>query len=70
MFVFLYPVYLSELDTNEEEEDAGEEGSVTSIQRQFTGLSSMDEICCSLGISNQHLENQVEGDPSVLVIWK
>jgi hypothetical protein len=41
-----------------------------SLHRSFTGLQSVDEICCAHGLSNQQFEDQVERDPDVVLIWK
>jgi hypothetical protein len=40
------------------------------LHRSFTGLQSVDEICCAHGLSNQQFEDQVEKDPNVVLIWK
>lgn len=36
----------------------------------FSGRHSYDEICSKTGLSHQDLEERIETDPSVLVIWK
>ncbi|KAJ9586196.1 hypothetical protein L9F63_020154 [Diploptera punctata] len=60
--IYKYPVYLT---------SGQAKGSVKDpMYRSFTGLHSLDEICCTYGISNQQLEEQVEKDPSVILIWK
>jgi hypothetical protein len=41
-----------------------------SLHRSFTGLQSVDEICCAHGLSNQQFEDQVEREPNVVLIWK
>lgn len=41
-----------------------------SLHRSFTGLQSVDEICCAHGLSSQQFEDQVERDPDVILIWK
>ncbi|PSN44385.1 Nitrogen permease regulator 2-like protein [Blattella germanica] len=59
--VYKYPVHM--------ERNCG--GSAKdSLYRSFTGLHSLDEICCTHGMSNQQLEEQMERDPSVIVLWK
>ncbi|XP_021927171.1 GATOR complex protein NPRL2 [Zootermopsis nevadensis] len=42
----------------------------TPLQREFSGLASSDEICCSTGLSSQQLDEEIEYDPGVTVIWK
>jgi hypothetical protein len=56
-----YPVHLSE-DNKGTAKD--------SLHRSFTGLQSVDEICCAHGLSNQQFEDQVEREPNVVLIWK
>ncbi|XP_046985009.1 GATOR complex protein NPRL2 isoform X1 [Schistocerca americana] len=56
-----YPVYIK--STNHCQ-------PVTSLQHSFTGLLSYDEVCCTRGYSPKTLEEKVESDPSVVVIWK
>jgi hypothetical protein len=41
-----------------------------SLHPSFTGLQSVDEICCAHGLSIQQFEDQVERDPNVVLIWK
>jgi hypothetical protein len=41
-----------------------------SLHRSFSGLQSVDEICCAHGLSNQQFEDQVERDQNVILIWK
>jgi hypothetical protein len=43
---------------------------MTPLERAFTGLASSDEICCTTGLSSQQLEEEIECDPGVTVIWK
>ncbi|XP_069684143.1 GATOR1 complex protein NPRL2-like [Periplaneta americana] len=59
--IYKYPVLLSG-DTVANAKDP--------LHRCFTGLQSVDEICCAHGMSNQQLEDQVERDPNVVLIWK
>ncbi|KAL3272446.1 hypothetical protein HHI36_013926 [Cryptolaemus montrouzieri] len=50
-----YPVYLGEhLD----------------LQKSLSGASSLDEICCSTNINTQRLEDQLERDNNVILLWK
>lgn len=41
-----------------------------SIYRYFTGTYSLDEICCSTGQSAAQIEDIVERDPNVVMLWK
>ncbi|XP_033608082.1 GATOR complex protein NPRL2 [Cryptotermes secundus] len=59
--IYKYPVHLSE-DSKGIAKD--------SLHHSFTGLQSVDEICCAHGLSNQQFEDQVERDPDVVLIWK
>lgn len=40
------------------------------LQESFTGLFSFDEICCNTGLIYTQLDEIVESDPDVIVIWK
>uniref|UniRef100_A0A1B6CWT5 Nitrogen permease regulator 2-like protein n=2 Tax=Clastoptera arizonana TaxID=38151 RepID=A0A1B6CWT5_9HEMI len=55
-----YPVLIS---------DCGN-GPASSIYQYYTGLHSCDEICCSTAMSTHQVEEQVERDPNVMLIWK
>lgn len=50
-----YPVYVGD---NEE------------LQVSLSGNSSLDEICCSIGVNTQQLEDQFDRDSNVVVLWK
>ncbi|XP_066998360.1 GATOR1 complex protein NPRL2 [Anabrus simplex] len=56
-----YPVFI---------ESNGNSDPPSPILRCFNGASSYDEICCSFGLSAQELDELVECDPTVTVIWK
>lgn len=58
--LFQYPVLMSE----------SVNGSTSSIHQYCTGLNSFDEICCSSGMSTRQVDDQVERDPNVILIWK
>jgi hypothetical protein len=58
---FQYPVFV---------EGNGHLSPMTPPQRDFSGLASLDEICCATGLSSQQLEEEIECDPRVTVIWK
>ncbi|XP_064605500.1 GATOR1 complex protein NPRL2-like isoform X1 [Liolophura sinensis] len=34
------------------------------------GCHNYDEICCKTGLSAQELDEKLEGDPSIVIIWK
>ncbi|XP_018330250.1 GATOR complex protein NPRL2 isoform X2 [Agrilus planipennis] len=53
--VHKYPVYL---------------GESLELQKSMSGVSSMDEVCCFAGITAQQLEDQVERDHNVVLLWK
>lgn len=59
--VHKYPVFV---------EGNGHLSPMTPPQRDFSGLASLDEICCATGLSSQQLEEEIECDPRVTVIWK
>ncbi|XP_059489456.1 GATOR complex protein NPRL2 [Neocloeon triangulifer] len=42
----------------------------TPLHQQFNGLHSFDEICCTTGLSASQLDQIVDSDPSVFLIWK
>ncbi|GLH15915.1 GATOR complex protein NPRL2, partial [Gryllus bimaculatus] len=56
-----YPVFI---------EVPGHPSPVSALQRNFNGILSYDEICCKYGMSAQELDEEVECDPSVTLIWK
>lgn len=43
---------------------------VNELQDSLNGGSNLDEICCSTGVSMQHLEDQLERDSNIIVLWK
>lgn len=46
-------------------------GSVPSgRQKLYTGLSNFDEICCKTGLSPFSIEQDIDKDTNVTVIWK
>lgn len=45
-------------------------GENTELQKSFSGAASLDEICCSAGISAQQLEDHLERDHNVVLLWK
>ncbi|XP_046679969.1 GATOR complex protein NPRL2 isoform X1 [Homalodisca vitripennis] len=40
------------------------------LHPHFTGLHSVDELCCVLGLKAQNLLDQVDRDPAAVFIWK
>lgn len=58
---FQYPVFV---------EGNGHLSPMTPLQQAFSGLASSDEICCITALSSQQLEEEIECDPGVAVIWK
>lgn len=40
------------------------------VYKHFTGTYSLDEICCSTGQSVAQIEDIVERDPNVVMLWK
>ncbi|XP_063224992.1 GATOR1 complex protein NPRL2-like isoform X2 [Bacillus rossius redtenbacheri] len=60
--VYKMPVYLSD--------DLEDGVPASGVHKHLTGLSSVDEVCCALGMSSQHLEDYLERDPNVVVVWK
>ncbi|CAH0563581.1 unnamed protein product [Brassicogethes aeneus] len=40
------------------------------LQKSLTGGASLDEICCSTGVSSLHLEDQLEKDHNVVLLCK
>lgn len=58
-----YPVLLPGASCSEEVKN-------NPIYKYFTGTYSLDEICCSTGQSAAQIEDIIERDPNVLMIWK
>ncbi|XP_012249642.1 GATOR complex protein NPRL2 isoform X1 [Bombus vosnesenskii] len=61
--VYKYPIYLSGSPFNEETKN-------NPVYKYFTGTYSLDEICCSTGQSAAQIEDIVERDPNVVMLWK
>lgn len=40
------------------------------LQKSLSGAASLDEICCAAGISAQQLEDHLERDQNVMLLWK
>lgn len=40
------------------------------LQKSFSGASSLDEICCATGVTAQQIEDQLEQDHNMVVLWK
>lgn len=61
--IYKYPIHIGD--------SSAEVGVVSNhLLRYFTGNYSLDEICCAEGISTQQLEDQIDQDPNVILIWK
>ncbi|XP_046426654.1 GATOR complex protein NPRL2 isoform X1 [Neodiprion pinetum] len=60
--VYKYPIHLPGT--------VSEEGHSNSIYKYFTGTYSLDEICCSTGQSVAQIEDIVERDSNVVMLWK
>jgi hypothetical protein len=58
---FQYPVFVDGKDHL---------GHMTTLEQSFSGLASSDEICCITGLSSRQLNEEVECNPGVTVIWK
>jgi nitrogen permease regulator 2-like protein len=39
-------------------------------QKMYNGLHSLDEICCKTGLSPAKIEEDIESDTNVTVLWK
>ncbi|KAF5290517.1 hypothetical protein FQA39_LY03621 [Lamprigera yunnana] len=50
-----YPVYM---------------GDNVELMRSLSGAASLDEICCVVGLNAQQLEDHLEQDHNVVVLWK
>ncbi|CAG9860150.1 unnamed protein product [Phyllotreta striolata] len=40
------------------------------LHKSLSGVSSLDELCCSIGVPSQQLEDQLERDNNVMLLWK
>jgi hypothetical protein len=58
---FQYPVFV---------EGKSHLNHMTPLEQAFSGLASSDEICCITGLSSQQLDEDIECNPGVTVIWK
>ncbi|XP_022907949.1 GATOR complex protein NPRL2 isoform X2 [Onthophagus taurus] len=45
-------------------------GDCPELNKSLSGLASLDEICCATGIGAQQLEDQLEKDNNVVMLWK
>ncbi|KRT82919.1 hypothetical protein AMK59_4344 [Oryctes borbonicus] len=45
-------------------------GDNQELQKSLSGAASLDEICCATGVSAQQLEDQLDRDNNVVVLWK
>ncbi|XP_023290819.1 GATOR complex protein NPRL2 isoform X2 [Orussus abietinus] len=60
--VYKYPIHIS-IGVNDDSRS-------NPIYKYFTGAYSLDEICCSTGQSTAQIEDIVERDPNVVMLWK
>lgn len=42
----------------------------TGRQKLYTGLHSMDEICCKTGLTPEKIEEDIDSDPLSKIIYK
>ncbi|XP_033330459.1 nitrogen permease regulator-like 2 isoform X2 [Megalopta genalis] len=61
--VYKYPICLPGLPCSDEMKN-------NPVYKYFTGTYSLDEICCSTGQSAAQIEDIVERDPNVVMLWK
>jgi hypothetical protein len=40
------------------------------LQKSLSGVANLDEICCATGVTTQQLEDQLERDHNVVLLWK
>ncbi|XP_066258489.1 GATOR1 complex protein NPRL2 isoform X1 [Euwallacea similis] len=45
-------------------------GDSSELQKTFTGINSVDEICCATGVGAQQLEDRLERDHNVVLLCK
>lgn len=43
---------------------------VQSISKYFDGRNNFDQICCQTGLSHHELEEKIEADASVVIVWR
>ncbi|XP_015597439.1 GATOR complex protein NPRL2 isoform X1 [Cephus cinctus] len=60
--IYKYPIHIPSNST--------EEGRTNPIYKYFTGAFNLDEICCCIGQSVAQIEEIVERDPNVVMLWK
>ncbi|KAI4490924.1 hypothetical protein M0802_010598, partial [Mischocyttarus mexicanus] len=61
--VYKYPILLPGVPYNEETRN-------NPVYKYFTGTYNLDEICCSTGQSVAQIEEIVERDPNIVMLWK
>lgn len=59
-----YPVYKPETQRGSHKKQ------MTSLHRLCTGVASYDEICCRTGLSYHELDDKIEADVDICVLWK
>lgn len=63
IYIFQYPILLPGIPYNEETRN-------NPVYKYFTGTYNLDEICCSTGQSVAQIEEIVERDPNIVMLWK
>jgi hypothetical protein len=59
-----YPVFKPETQRGSHKKQ------MTSLHRLCTGVASYDEICCRTGLSYHELDDKIEADVDICVLWK
>jgi hypothetical protein len=62
MYLLQYPVTIAG--------DGSENGKNDAGNKVYTGLTSLDELCCQTGSSMTEFEEQLERDRSISMLWK
>lgn len=44
--------------------------NTSDLQKSLSGVANLDEICCATCVMTQQLEDQLERDHNVLLLWK
>lgn len=68
IFVFRYPVFIRN-PTRPNGFNARMD-SLLGLRRLFTGRHSTDEICCLARVDMATLDQIIEDDPNVAIIWR
>ncbi|CAG5089780.1 Similar to Nprl2: GATOR complex protein NPRL2 (Drosophila melanogaster) [Cotesia congregata] len=68
--VYKYPIYVKRSFADINFDDNSEDTKNDPVYKYFTGAYSFDEICCNTGQSVAQIEDIVEKDPNVVVLFK